>query len=152
MTKSNKNTLLDAYLTSLTLALQRDLTTDTFVLKRSMAYLINAIKAIHEIEPKFSRVMLEKLEEFLSSERNTELQLEALFAENGKKNYVYNFNMNQLFRFRDTLHELLGIKKGGPEASKCPESDDSGDRILEDEAGATLSVLTHADELEATLD
>lgn len=152
MAKSNRSTLLDAYLTSLTLALQRDLTTDTFVLKRSMAYLINAIKAIHEIEPNFSRVMLENLEEFLSSERNTELQLEALFAESRQKNYIYNSNMDQLFRFRDTLHELLDTKKGGPEASECPESDGSGDRVLEDEAGATLSVLTHADELEATLD
>jgi hypothetical protein len=150
MGKSVK-TLMNAYLTSFRLALKRDPTSDTFVLKKSISYLKKAIVAIGGIEPGILETMLEELDAFLSSERHLALQLEVLFVDS-KQSSIYNSNIRALSEFRKELAELVGTKKGGPEASKESEPDGSSDGVLEDETSATLSVLTHADELEATLD
>ena len=100
--------LHSAYLKSLELALNRNIRTDTFVIRRTVSYLKKAISDIYESDPKIVRQISDKLDEYLNSTIHLEVQLETLFGDNDPlNNRIYEVNIAKLYELKTKVDFFL---------------------------------------------
>lgn len=101
-------TLYSAYLTSLDLALSRDIRSDTFVIKKTVSYLEKVVTDIHKGDPKIIKEMSNKLEEYFDSTIHLEVTLEDLFGhlDNDNKR-IYERNIAKLYDLKARIDYLL---------------------------------------------
>ena len=100
--------LHSAYLKSLELALNRNIRTDTFVIRRTVSYLKKAVSDIYESDPKIVRQISDKLDEYLNSTVHLEVQLETLFGDNDPlSNRIYEVNIAKLHELKAKVDFFL---------------------------------------------
>ena len=101
--------LHSAYLKSLELALNRNIRTDTFVIRRTVSYLKKAVSDIYESDPKIVRQISDKLDEYLNSTVHLEVQLETLFGDNNDplSNRIYEVNIAKLHELKAKVDFFL---------------------------------------------
>jgi hypothetical protein len=100
--------LHSAYLKSLELALNRNIRTDTFVIRKTVSYLKRAISDIYESDPKIVRQISDKLDEYLNSTVHLEVQLKTLFEDNDPlSNRIYEVNIAKLHELKAKVNFFL---------------------------------------------
>ena len=112
---------MDTYLATLKTALERDLATDLFVVRRTVSYLTGLLDLgyITDIDTEALAATLEELNAFFDSDEVLSSQLEVLFVKDGEGSLCYDRNMSSLLCLKGKLEKLLGQKKRGPKASQC---------------------------------
>lgn len=101
-----------AYVTALKLALERDVISDGFVIKRTCKYIDNVLDELFLSDPGIVAEIRDMLEVFLSSQDEVELsiQLDELFINNDVffvRNYrTYTGNISKL---KDLLSRIEGL-------------------------------------------
>jgi hypothetical protein len=101
--------LFDAYLNSLNLALkERDVRTDTFVIRKTVNYLEKVVDDIYADEPEIVRKLKRELDIYLESDVHMLATLDSLFVEDFSKNAgIYDKNMDKLRGLREKIEKLL---------------------------------------------
>lgn len=100
--------LHSAYLKSLELALNRNIKTDTFVIRRTVSYLKKVVSDIYESDPKIIQQISEKLDEYLDSTVHLEVQLDALFGDIHPLDHrIYEVNLAKLYELKTKIDRLF---------------------------------------------
>ncbi len=86
---------MNTYLSSLKVIFDRDLASDTFVIKTSASYLMKSVESIYNTEPDTIAIALRELDAFLNSEKMISFQLEAEFLSEDISQ-CYNTNLKVL--------------------------------------------------------
>ena len=101
---------MNTYLSSLKVIFDRDLASDTFVIKTSASYLMKSVENIYSTEPDTIATALHELDAFLNSEKMIGFQLEAAFLST-EISHCYNTNLKVLQELKDKMERILGQKK-----------------------------------------
>ena len=100
--------LHNAYLKSLELALNRNIRTDTFVIRRTVSYLKKVVSDIYESDPKIIQQISDKLDEYLDSTVHLEVQLDTLFGDRDPlDNRIYEINIAKLYELKTKIDCLF---------------------------------------------
>lgn len=104
---------MDTYLATLKTALERDLATDLFVVRRTVSYLTGLLDLgyITDIDTEALAATLEELNAFFDSDEVLSFQLEVLFVKDGEGSLCYDRNMSSLLCLKGKLEGLLEQKK-----------------------------------------
>ena len=105
---------MDTYLATLKTALERDLATDLFVVRRTVSHLMKLTEFEYNAEHATLAVALEELNAFFDSDEVLSSQLEVLFVKDGEGSQCYDRNMSSLLCLKGKLEGLLEQKKRGP--------------------------------------
>ncbi len=101
---------MNTYLSSLKVIFDRDLASDTFVIKTSASYLMRSVENVYNTEPDTIAIALRELDAFLNSEKMISFQLEAAFL-SADISQCYNTNLKVLRELKDKLEGILDKKK-----------------------------------------
>lgn len=102
--------LYNAYVTSLELALSRDIYSDVFVIKKTVSYLEKVIEDIYQGDQSIIERMDRLLEDYFESEIYVESVLNALFVKK-ELSQRYEMNVDRLKNLHKKIKSLLSNKK-----------------------------------------
>jgi hypothetical protein len=100
---------MTAFLPALRTALERDLVSDLFVIRSTVAHLV-LLMEYGDYEYDILATALDELNAFFDSDAVLSFQLDVLFV-SGKECSVYNRNMNSLLSLKNKLEKFLEQKK-----------------------------------------
>jgi hypothetical protein len=97
--------LYNAYLKSLIYALKRDISTDTFVIKRSINQVRGALEDMIDNEPETAKEILAYISEFLESELVMEKALFSTFTPMGSPSdhRIFNINVSKIVQLKEEI-------------------------------------------------
>lgn len=102
------SSLYQAYLKALDLAINRDLRVDTFVIKKTVNYIQNALDSIAETDQQTLKDLHQKISDYLESEELVEIQMDMMFGETEyvKKN-IFDINIQKIYSLKKKIEELI---------------------------------------------
>lgn len=102
------SSLYQAYLKALDLAINRDLRVDTFVIKKTVNYIQNALDSIAETDQQTLKDLHQRLVNYLESEELVEIQMDMIFGETEyiKKN-IFDINIQKISSLKEKIEELI---------------------------------------------
>jgi hypothetical protein len=102
------SSLYQAYLKALDLAINRDLRVDTFVIKKTVNYIQNALDSMAEVDQQTLKDLHQKIIDYLDSEELVEIRMDMMFGETEylKKN-IFDINIQKISSLKKRIEELI---------------------------------------------
>ena len=102
------SSLYKAYLKALDLAINRDLRADTFVIKKTVNYIQNALDSMAEADQQTLKDLHQKIVDYLESEELIEIRMDMMFGETEylKKN-IFDINIQKISSLKEKIEELI---------------------------------------------